>query len=121
MHGTDAGWHLRHISADIACFWWQCGKGSMDDAESRGYHFDNARMTESCGVALGPSPLPVPWVEEGTKLRFVRSHDLRSWARLAATALCFALPGATVALAGSVAATATLEERKLPMRFSWVA
>jgi hypothetical protein len=32
-----------------------------------------------------------------------------------------ALPGAAAAPAGSANATATLEERKLPMRFSWVA
>jgi hypothetical protein len=31
----------------------------MDDPESQGYLFDNATMTESCGVELGPLPLPV--------------------------------------------------------------
>jgi hypothetical protein len=54
-------------------------------------------------------------------LRFVGSLDLRGWVLLGATALCVALPGATAAPAGSANATATLEERKLPMRFSWVA
>jgi hypothetical protein len=58
---------------------------------------------------------------EGTKLRFVRSLDLRGWALLGATALCVALPGVTVAPAVSANAGTTLEERKLPMRFSWVA
>src|ERR1700675_2099652 len=58
MHGTVMGWHLRHIPADIACFRWRCSKGSMDDVESHGYPFDNARMTESCGAELGPLPLP---------------------------------------------------------------
>jgi hypothetical protein len=38
-----------------------------------------------------------------------------------ATALCIALPGAIVALGGSAHAGVTLEERKLPMKFSWVA
>jgi hypothetical protein len=59
-------------------------------------------------------------------LRFVRSLDLRGWVLLGATALCIglsgvALPGATAAAAGSANAGTTLEQRKLPMRFSWVA
>ena len=58
---------------------------------------------------------------EGTKLRFVRSLDLRGWALVGATALCVALPGVAVAPAVSANAGTTLEERKLPMRFSWVA
>jgi hypothetical protein len=31
----------------------------MDDADKHGYRFDNAVMTESYGVELGPLPLPV--------------------------------------------------------------
>ena len=58
---------------------------------------------------------------EGTKLRFARSLDLRGWVLLGAIALCIASPGATAAPAGSADAATTLEERKLPMRFSWVA
>jgi hypothetical protein len=54
-------------------------------------------------------------------LRLVRSLDLRGWVLLGAAALCIALPGATVTLGGSANAGVTLEERKLPMRFSWVA
>jgi hypothetical protein len=54
-------------------------------------------------------------------LRFVRSLDLRGWTLLGATALCFVLPGALSSLGGSAYAGVTLEERKLPMRFSWVA
>src|SRR5882757_6988131 len=57
---------------------------------------------------------------EGTNLRFRTSADLRGWALCGATALCIALPGATAAFGGSANAGA-LEERKLPMRFSWVA
>jgi hypothetical protein len=41
--------------------------------------------------------------------------------RLGAAALCIALPGAAVTLGGSANAGVILEERKLPMRFSWVA
>jgi hypothetical protein len=52
-------------------------------------------------------------------LRLVRSLGFRGWALFAAAALCIALPGATPG--GSAQAAATLEERKLPMRFSWVA
>ena len=54
-------------------------------------------------------------------MRLVRSVDLRGCALLGAAALCIALPGATVTLGGSANAGVTLEERKLPMRFSWVA
>jgi hypothetical protein len=58
---------------------------------------------------------------EGTELRFVRSLYLRGWVLLGATALCVGLPATTAAPAGSASAGTTLEERKLPMRFSWVA
>jgi hypothetical protein len=54
-------------------------------------------------------------------LRLVRSLGFRGWALLGATALCIALPGVIAALGGSAHASVTLEERKLPMRFSWVA
>lgn len=54
-------------------------------------------------------------------MRLVRSLDFRGWALLGVTALCIALPGVTVTLGGSAHAGVTLEERKLPMKFSWVA
>lgn len=53
-------------------------------------------------------------------MRLVRSLDFRGWTLLCATALGIALPGAVAAPGGSARAV-TLEERKLPMRFSWVA
>jgi hypothetical protein len=53
-------------------------------------------------------------------LRLVKSFDLRGLALSGATALCIALPGLMM-LGGSVRAETTLEERKLPMKFSWVA
>jgi hypothetical protein len=49
------------------------------------------------------------------------SLDFRGWAVLGAAGLCIALPGAIATLGGSAHAGVTLEERKLPMRFSWVA
>src|SRR6202047_2684090 len=58
---------------------------------------------------------------EGTNLRLVRSLDFRGWALLGAAGLCLAVPGVLAALGGSAHAGVTLEERKLPMRFSWVA
>ena len=58
---------------------------------------------------------------EGTKLRFVRSLDFRGWALLGAAAICIGLPGVMAALGGLAHAGATLEERKLPMKFSWIA
>jgi hypothetical protein len=51
----------------------------------------------------------------------VRSLDFRGWALLGAAAICIALPVAVAAPGGSARAGVTLEERKLPMRFSWVA
>src|SRR5437667_7985959 len=56
-----------------------------------------------------------------TKLRFVRSLDFRGWALIGAAGLCIAVPGVIAVLGGSAHAGVTLEERKLPMRFSWVA
>jgi hypothetical protein len=53
-------------------------------------------------------------------LRLVKSLDLRGWALLGAAALCIAVPGMLTPLGGSARAGASLEERKLPMRFSWV-
>jgi hypothetical protein len=34
-------------------------KGIMDDSGQHGYRFDNADMTESCRVEMGPLPLLV--------------------------------------------------------------
>jgi hypothetical protein len=53
-------------------------------------------------------------------LRLVKSFDLRGLALLGAAALCIALPGSTT-LGGSARAETSLEERKLPMKFNWVA
>jgi hypothetical protein len=58
---------------------------------------------------------------EGTVLRLVRSFDFRGLALVGAAALCIALPGVLATLGGSAHAGVTLEERKLPMRFSWIA
>src|SRR5437773_3290234 len=51
----------------------------------------------------------------------MRSIDFRGWMLLGAAAVCIALPGAIAVLGGSAHAGVTLEERKLPMKFSWVA
>ena len=54
-------------------------------------------------------------------MRFVRSLKLRGLALLGATALCLALPGTITTLGNSAYAGGSLEERKQPMHFSWVA
>jgi hypothetical protein len=54
-------------------------------------------------------------------LKLVKSLDVRGWVLLGAAALCIALPGAVTTQGSSAMAGGTLEERKLPMRFSWVA
>jgi len=51
----------------------------------------------------------------------VRSLKSRGWALVSATALCLALPGAITTLGNSAHAGGSLEERKQPMHFSWVA
>jgi hypothetical protein len=53
-------------------------------------------------------------------LRFVRSLNFRGWTLLGVTAFCIAVPGVATP-DGPAHAGVTLEERKLPMRFSWVA
>ena len=54
-------------------------------------------------------------------MRLVRSLRLRGLALLGATALTIALPGIVATLGGPAHAGGSLEERKLPMRFTWVA
>jgi hypothetical protein len=55
-------------------------------------------------------------------LRLLGSLDFRGWVSLGAAAIFVALPGAIAALGGVAhAGGVTLEERKLPMRFTWVA
>jgi hypothetical protein len=54
-------------------------------------------------------------------LRFVRSQRIGGWALLGAAAICLGLPGAVTTLGNSALAGTTLEERKLPMHFNWVA
>ena len=54
-------------------------------------------------------------------MRFVKSLDFLGWALVGAAALCIAWPGATATLGASAHSGVTLEERKMPMRFSWIA
>jgi hypothetical protein len=53
-------------------------------------------------------------------LRLVRSLKIHGWALLAAAAVGIALPGVVATSGVSANARTSLEERKLPMRFSWV-
>jgi hypothetical protein len=46
---------------------------------------------------------------------------LRGWALLGAVGLCIAIPGTVTTFGSSAQASSTLEERKLPMKFSWIA
>jgi hypothetical protein len=54
-------------------------------------------------------------------LKVTRSIGIRRLAQLGAVAFCIALTGVVAMLVGSAKAGVTLESRKLPMRFSWVA
>ena len=57
---------------------------------------------------------------EGSKLKLVKTLELRGLALISATALCLALPGTVATSGNSAKASGTIEERKLPMRFNWV-
>src|SRR6266850_7543773 len=75
-------------------------------------------------MALNWGPLPLLGLEregEGTNLRLVKSFRSSGRALLGAVALCIALPAMTAGDGGRAHAGVTLEERKMPMRFSWVA
>ena len=50
-----------------------------------------------------------------------RSLGLGRFALFRAAAFCIALPGLVAAVSAPAHAAAVLEERKLPMRFTWVA
>ena len=54
-------------------------------------------------------------------MKILKSADLRGWALFCAAAFCFALPGAAALFGNPAHAGSSLEERKLPMKFSWVA
>ncbi len=54
-------------------------------------------------------------------MRLVKSLDFRGWVLVSTVALGIAVPGVIAAPGGPAHADASLEERKLPMRFSWVA
>ncbi len=64
---------------------------------------------------------PQPGIGEGTNLKLVRSFDLRGWALLGVAALGITLASVGAGLGNSARAGVALEERKLPMRFNWVA
>jgi hypothetical protein len=54
-------------------------------------------------------------------LRLLKGFDLRGLVLLGAAALCATLPAIVLTSGNSAHAGGTLEERKLPMRFNWVA
>jgi hypothetical protein len=54
-------------------------------------------------------------------LKFKSWLRIRGWALLGAAAVCIALPGIVAMPNGAARAGSSLEQRKLPMRFSWVA
>ncbi|WGS23297.1 MULTISPECIES: hypothetical protein [unclassified Bradyrhizobium] len=54
-------------------------------------------------------------------MRFVKSLSLRGWALVGAVSLGIAVSGTVTMLVDSAHASSTLEERKLPMKFSWIA
>jgi hypothetical protein len=85
-----------------------------------GYHFHDGRVIESAGIEWS-LPLSVRGVGEGTSLKLLRWFDLRGWMLFCAAALCTALPAIVATSADSAHAGGALEERKLPMRFNWVA
>src|SRR5690242_4753545 len=89
----------------------------MDDTGQHSYRFESGDdRIMSC---LGAIAAALLGLGEGTKLKLLRSLELPGWALIGATALCLALPGVTTS-GNSAKASSALEERKLPMRFSWI-
>ncbi len=58
---------------------------------------------------------------EGTSLKLLRSIHRRAWLLVGTGAICVVLLSALATIATSAHAGGALEERKLPMKFSWVA
>ena len=54
-------------------------------------------------------------------MRLLKSLDLRGWLLIGTAACCIALTGAVATFGSSAHAGGALEERKLPMKFNWVA
>ena len=54
-------------------------------------------------------------------MNLLKSLDLRGWLLVGTAASCVALAGAVGPVGTSALASSTLEERKLPMKFDWVA
>ncbi|MFL6828597.1 MAG: hypothetical protein ACJ8E2_19275 [Bradyrhizobium sp.] len=54
-------------------------------------------------------------------MKFKSWLRIRGWALLGAAAVCIALPGIVAMPNGAARAGSSLEQRKLPMRFNWVA
>ncbi|MCP3477546.1 hypothetical protein NLM33_46150 [Bradyrhizobium sp. CCGUVB1N3] len=54
-------------------------------------------------------------------MRLLRALDVRGWLLVGTAACCVALTGAVATFSSSAHAGGTLEERKLPMRFNWIA
>jgi hypothetical protein len=59
MQGTKSAQIFAPQFAIIAPRERRCSKGLMDDSGKHGYRFDNASMTESRSVEVGPLPLLV--------------------------------------------------------------
>jgi hypothetical protein len=79
-------------------------------------------------VSLSIKPLTISRAESSERARIsdrasarARWVAPRGWMLLRAAALCIALPGLVAMPGGSAHAGASLEERKLPMKFNWVA
>ncbi len=87
----------------------------MDANSVRQYAFHNTRVT-GFSARVGADTV-VDWGGEGTELSVVRSLNC-GWVRLCAAAICLVLPGSAT-LGGTVGTATTLEERKLPMNFTW--
>jgi hypothetical protein len=93
----------------------------MDEEVRHGYRFHNAGFTDHPVFHGVVATARLGRAGEGTELNLVRSLKRRGCALLGVAVLCIALPGVVATSGGPANAGATLEERKQPMRFSWVA
>lgn len=111
----------RHI---FHAFWEQCSKSIWTSCIPPGYHFcgtrENIRLYD--GLIERETGIIAPLgLGEGTNLKLLKSLNLRGWLLVGTAACGVVLAGAVATVGSSARAGVTLEERKLPMKFNWVA
>src|SRR4051794_35107343 len=120
MRGSGArnsrAWKLRHTGRNSGDMHASCGKSLWTLRVGPDSIFTTDQVNEASGGAR------LAWGrEEGAGLRLFRSPDLCRWLLTGAVALCTLGGGAIATRVEWAHAGSSLEERKMPMKFSWIA